>query len=600
MAMSTRHIVAGMTLAVLTNGPYVEVHGQDAPERDRSILTLLPVENEIVVDGTNTGRLTEQDYLVRAGRRVAAWSLVADSVDSNFLIELESLEFDPYLYVVGPNIRAALGESRADTYVLTNDDGGDGLNSRLCFQAPSVATYYVVVGALHAEAGEYALTVTRGCGPTEGDTEGDGEVDGGEEDLLGPLAGGESSFDPWEVSGARTLRPGVIMEGLLSSSSEIDGDGFAIEVWALTVERTQRLVIEVGSDEFEPWLRVVSASGFGAGWLSLGADIADGSPGGAPDVDEIGEVSGAKVCILAGADEEFRIVVQLWRGRPMRESPSRALGEYWVKVTEDPEGVVCETGSASATHYFDLLVALADQGRRIGVGESTTSAFTSQEEADPVLGHSLQRWTVDVARSIEWVAIDVWSASIHKPRLLVLADNLGDIASRHNDCRHRVNYRVPRGGGYPVIVYAGREERGEFALSVSQGRSTLPEMEPCEAEVEESELAGFELERALMMGTEVDDEFVDANGRVTWTLEAAAGDSVTIAVESEDFDTYLEIYGPGLVGGLWDDDGGPGANSRIMLAVPEDGAYEIVVSSFDGEQGAFRLRAHRKRPAGGC
>ena len=75
-----------------------------------------------------------------------------------FLIDLESSDFDSYLYVVGPNIRAALGESTEDTYALTDDDGGDALNSRLCFQAPAVATYHVVVGALYAETGAYALT----------------------------------------------------------------------------------------------------------------------------------------------------------------------------------------------------------------------------------------------------------------------------------------------------------------------------------------------------------------------------------------------------------------------------------------------------------
>ena len=197
--------------------------------------------------------------------------------------------------------------------------------------------------------------------------------------------------------------------------------------------------------------------------------------------------------------------------------------------------------------------------------------------------------TVDVARSVEWVTIDVWSQSIQRPRLLVLSDNLEGLASRQNDCRDRVNYRVSRGGGYPLIVNAAREERGEFELSVSQGRRSLAEMEPCEAAVEDFALA----RRALTLGSEVEDALADAHGRVTWTLEAAAGDSVIVAVESEAFDTYLEIYGPGLVGGLWDDDGGPEGNSRIVLSVPEDGAYEIVVSSFDGDAGAFRLRAHR-------
>jgi hypothetical protein len=87
-----------------------------------------------------------------------------------------------------------------------------------------------------------------------------------------------------------------------------------------------------------------------------------------------------------------------------------------------------------------------------------------------------------------------------------------------------------------------------------------------------------------------------------WSLAAGAGDTLQIDLRSEDFDTYLYVVGPGLGSGLADDDSGLGLDSRVCLALTQNGDYRVVASSLSGELGDFTIEVH-ERPgatAGAC
>ncbi len=77
-----------------------------------------------------------------------------------------------------------------------------------------------------------------------------------------------------------------------------------------------------------------------------------------------------------------------------------------------------------------------------------------------------------------------------------------------------------------------------------------------------------------------------------WELNLEAGQTVVIDLESEDFDTYLYLVGPGLEAeaAFQDDDGGEDLNSRIRFTAEVAGSFLIVVSSFGEEEGEYRLR----------
>ena len=71
-----------------------------------------------------------------------------------------------------------------------------------------------------------------------------------------------------------------------------------------------------------------------------------------------------------------------------------------------------------------------------------------------------------------------------------------------------------------------------------------------------------------------------------WTFTAAAGDYVTISMVSDDFDTYLELYGPDGQLLTANDDAGSTSRSEIAdFSLPATGEYEILARAYWGDAG---------------
>jgi len=75
------------------------------------------------------------------------------------------------------------------------------------------------------------------------------------------------------------------------------------------------------------------------------------------------------------------------------------------------------------------------------------------------------------------------------------------------------------------------------------------------------------------------------------TLDGVAGQTVTITLESPDFDTYLFLIGPdGNVVAENDDISAENLNSELTVTLEADGVYTIVANGFDAQsQGAYTL-----------
>jgi hypothetical protein len=90
-----------------------------------------------------------------------------------------------------------------------------------------------------------------------------------------------------------------------------------------------------------------------------------------------------------------------------------------------------------------------------------------------------------------------------------------------------------------------------------------------------------------------DAQFASGKYRDVYLLQGRRGERVAIDLHSEDFDSFLLVTGPDGVS-LSNDDADPGASidSRVVMALPADGAYEIAVTSYrPGETGAYQLSA---------
>jgi hypothetical protein len=76
-----------------------------------------------------------------------------------------------------------------------------------------------------------------------------------------------------------------------------------------------------------------------------------------------------------------------------------------------------------------------------------------------------------------------------------------------------------------------------------------------------------------------------------WTFSGEAGDRVSIRMQSDDFDTYLDLWGPDLVRVTYNDDGGGGTDSFIdNFTLTLSGTYNIVARGYSaGETGDYTL-----------
>ena len=80
----------------------------------------------------------------------------------------------------------------------------------------------------------------------------------------------------------------------------------------------------------------------------------------------------------------------------------------------------------------------------------------------------------------------------------------------------------------------------------------------------------------------------------TYTFDGEVGQSMTIELKSEEFDTVLLLKGPDGEVLTSNDDYGGTLNSTIVIELPESGTYSAVASSFSGQGGSYQIEV---RPA---
>ncbi|MEO1591085.1 MAG: pre-peptidase C-terminal domain-containing protein [Cyanobacteria bacterium J06632_22] len=77
--------------------------------------------------------------------------------------------------------------------------------------------------------------------------------------------------------------------------------------------------------------------------------------------------------------------------------------------------------------------------------------------------------------------------------------------------------------------------------------------------------------------------------RDEYSFTAEAGETLTIELESPDFDTILSLLDPSGAELEVNDDYNGTLNSAIVITIPESGEYTAVAGSFSGQGGAYDL-----------
>ncbi len=79
----------------------------------------------------------------------------------------------------------------------------------------------------------------------------------------------------------------------------------------------------------------------------------------------------------------------------------------------------------------------------------------------------------------------------------------------------------------------------------------------------------------------VEDTLEPLSSRHLWTFEGEAGQTISVAVDGQGFDAYIELYSPDGALLAEDDDSGTGTDAELKILLPEDGLYNLIVRAQD-------------------
>ena len=168
-------------------------------------------------------------------------------------------------------------------------------------------------------------------------------------------------------------------------------------------------------------------------------------------------------------------------------------------------------------------------------------------------------------------------------------------------CDARLTVRFLEDGVYRVAASVnGSRTTGVYTLLASTDPAPAPQIEcggPDPEEFARLTVAGRVAIGDTASGSLGSGDATLENGvhAEAWEIAGQQGQAVRIRLESDDFDSYLYVLGPGLDGALSDDDSGGDLHSEIVLTFPATGTYRIIVSSVDSDaSGAFRLTVSRQ------
>jgi len=522
----------------------------------------LSAQIPIRVGQTLTGKLSQSDQAFSDGSHYKLYAFVGNKGDT-VAVDLSSDDFDANLLVA----------DAAGNTLSRNDDSGEKCNARLTFVPPSTGNFRVYANSsAQAELGAYTLTLARGRARAAADT-----VCRGFGRVTGLVEVGQT------VTGALT-----------SDDPEFPTDSTYYQRWILPVRPNQAFTVDLVSDDFDSYVMLTRGRG---------EKLVENDDGGGG--------CNARLVYTATDDHPLRVVVNT------ASRPRRQTGKFTLKVTEgesqtETKGNCRFTGGAAAAG--GAVASQTSMGSRqtaqaIRVGETLNGSLTSNDSLYP--DNSYFKFYEFTATAGQVITIDL-SSDDFDPVLIVRGDDLD--ASVINDdggpgCSSRISRSFPSRGPYRILVNTTSDpekQTGRFSLSITQGAKPVQttngnsDCQPPQSPTHTGTGAAAAAGHAIAMGQTQQGSISRSDVLLTsdstyaqeWTIQGRAGTTITIDLESDDFDSYLFLRGPGISGGrdFQDDDSGGNCHARLTATFPQTGAYEIVVNTADHyATGAFTL-----------
>jgi len=506
------------------------------------------------------GKFTDSIYFAR-------WILPVQA-NQTFTIDMTSNDLDPFLRL----------ERGHRDLIVENDDGGGGCNSRIVYTSTDDRPLRIVaMTASKNQQGTYTLRVTDGESPTS--PKGNCRFSGAAVASRPAGGGGQPTATPvsTQATSDRTIAPGQRLSGRLTTDDSLWVDTTYIQTWTLTAVPNSRYTVDLSSDEFDPYL-MVDGPGVNDGDLHSGQGCA------------------ARVAARFPEAGPYRIRVNT------TTHPLRQTGRFTLAVIKDSLGKVegdCSPSQRPAGGGGP--VAVSSGGRTIASGQTMTGQLTANDELFPDTTY-LQRWSFTAAPGRAYT-IDLASDDF-EPYLMLEGPGITEFQGNMHGgpgCAARISRVFPQAGPYMIKVNtttAVTRATGTFRLTVTAGQqdkmedACTPPSGAQEPLVRESAMQAITIGQTIQGRLTRQDVFRDRDSTYAqmWSLHGTGGQVVTIDLESDDFDSYLFVMGPGIDRSLQDNDSGGNCHARLTMTFPQTGDYEVIVNT-DGKYatGAYTL-----------
>jgi len=359
------------------------------------------------------------------------------------------------------------------------------------------------------------------------------------------------------IGSAAQLRPGQSVAGELRRGDDTLATGEYNDRWTFPVRRGQTFEVNLTSGAFDPYLLVRGPGGL------------------EEDNDDYPAARGSRdsrIRFTAPADGEVEIGATSYE-------PGET-GAYRLSLAAVGGGVPEPRGPARVSVALD-------------VGE-TVDGGLAPGDSQLDSGEFIDTWTLRGRRG-QQLDIRLTSAAFD-PYLALsgpggFSDFNDDDAEAPDSRNSRLRVTLPADGEYTIGATSYEPgESGAYRLAVLEGSGSGPRPpvngSPDRAGAGGVVAIGQRVGGSLAAGDETleSGEYVD-----TYRFAGRRGQRVSVELTSSAFDAYTMLVTPS--GEQFDnDDGEDGTDSRQQLVLPEDGEYEVRVTSYrPGETGSYRF-----------
>lgn len=372
-----------------------------------------------------------------------------------------------------------------------------------------------------------------------------------------------AAFSSPAQDGARAIRAGQTVQGELRRGDDTLDSGEYNDTWTFLVRAGETYEVVLSASAFDPYLLVR-----GPGGLS-------------EDNDDDPAARGSR-------DSRIRFTTS-------------ADGEVEIGATSYEPG---ETGAyrltLAATDDGPARPASPDASGVLTIGGAVAGGLAG---GDPQLdsGEFIDTWTLRGRRG-QQLDIRLTSADFD-PYVIITGpdgfsdfndDDAGDEGSRDS----RLLVTLPADGDYEIAATSYEPgESGAYRLAVLDAAGVSARRPPSEAPSTRAARGGQVAVGEVVSGALAggDDTLNSGEYVDRYRFSGRRGQRVAVDLTSSAFDAYTMVITPS--GEQFDnDDGADGTDSRQELVLPEDGDYEVQVTSFrPGETGSYRFSVESGR-----